>query len=153
MRGIRQGKFKPKNPIKYKGSPTNIIYRSSWEHKFMQWCDKTENVIWWQSEERRIPYWDPISEKYRNYFPDFYFLFQRSDGTRQLELVEVKPAKQTKPPKKPKKQTKAWVEEVKTYVTNKAKWEAATEWCEDHRSNFRLITEHELKIWQTQSLR
>ena len=149
MRGIKQGKFKPKNPKKYKGNPTNIIYRSSWEQEFMKWCDSNENVIWWQSEEKRIPYYDPVAQKHRFYYPDFYLLFQRSDGSQVLELVEVKPARQTKPPKKPKKQTKAWVEEVKTYITNKAKWEAATDWCEDHRSNFRLITERELKMYGT----
>ncbi|NDB85179.1 MAG: head completion protein, partial [Alphaproteobacteria bacterium] len=26
-----KGKFNPKNPNKYKGDPTNIIYRSRWE--------------------------------------------------------------------------------------------------------------------------
>ena len=29
------GKFKPSYPGKYKGDPTNIIYRSLWERKFM----------------------------------------------------------------------------------------------------------------------
>ena len=28
-----KGRYKPINPSKYKGNPTNIIYRSSWELK------------------------------------------------------------------------------------------------------------------------
>ena len=30
-----KGKFKPKHTKKYKGDPTQIIYRSLWERKFM----------------------------------------------------------------------------------------------------------------------
>ena len=40
----RQGKYRPQNPKKYGGDPTNIVYRSSYELKFMQYCDLTENV-------------------------------------------------------------------------------------------------------------
>ena len=112
----------------------------------MEWCDDSERVIWWQSEERRIPYHDPVTRRGRFYYPDFLIYFRRSDGTCQHELVEVKPFSQTKPPpKNPKKKTKAWVESVKTYLTNQAKWKAACEWCEDRGTNFRLITENELK--------
>ena len=147
MRHTYQGKFIPGNPEKYKGNPTKIIFRSSWELRFMKWCDNNEKVVWWQSEERRIPYFDPVTNKWRAYYPDFLMLYERSDGIKQLELVEVKPAKQTKPPRKnPKRKTKAWVESVKTYLTNQAKWKAAAEWCEDNGSNFRLITENELKL-------
>ena len=32
-----KGFFKPKNPQKYNGNPTNIIYRSGWELKFMMY--------------------------------------------------------------------------------------------------------------------
>jgi len=146
MRGTKQGKFKPKNPQKYKGNPTNIMYRSSWEEDFMEWCDLNKQVVWWQSEERKIPYFDPVTHKWRMYFPDFFICYKRSDGIEMLELVEIKPLKQTKEPKRnPRKKTKAWMEEVKTYVTNQAKWKAASEWCEDRGSNFRLITENQLK--------
>ena len=40
-----KGKFTPKNPQKYKGNPKNIIYRSSWERRFMSYCDKTKEVL------------------------------------------------------------------------------------------------------------
>ena len=51
----KQGRFKPRNPGKYKGDPSNIIYRSSWEKKFMLWCDCNLNVLEWGSEEIVIP--------------------------------------------------------------------------------------------------
>ena len=35
-----KGLFKPLNPQKYKGNHKNIIYRSSWEKRFMGYCDK-----------------------------------------------------------------------------------------------------------------
>ena len=40
-----QGRFHPQNPQKYKGDVNNIIYRSSWELKFMQWCYRNENIM------------------------------------------------------------------------------------------------------------
>ena len=40
-----KGKFKPANYKKYKGDPTNIVYRSLWELKFMTWCDKNESIL------------------------------------------------------------------------------------------------------------
>ena len=45
------GIYKPKNPQKYKGNPTRIIYRSMWEKKFMIFCDTTTSIIEWGSEE------------------------------------------------------------------------------------------------------
>ena len=42
--GHHQGKFKPQNPEKYKGDPMNIIFRSSWERIFCNWCDKNSKI-------------------------------------------------------------------------------------------------------------
>ena len=66
-----KGYFKPKNPKKYKGDPTNIIYRSSWECKLMIRLDEDPNVISWGSEEIIIPYRSPIDNKIHRYFVDF----------------------------------------------------------------------------------
>jgi len=41
MRSRYKGKFKVKNPQKYKGNPSNIIYRSLMELRFMKWCDSS----------------------------------------------------------------------------------------------------------------
>ena len=58
-----KGKFKPKNPQKYKGNPTNIIFRSSWERDVMSWLDTKKDVIWWQSEEKCFGYMDETTNK------------------------------------------------------------------------------------------
>ena len=71
-----KGLFKPKNPKKYKGDPTNIIYRSSWEKQCMLYFDRTDEVLEWQSEEMFVPYKHPISGKIHRYYPDF-FIFIR----------------------------------------------------------------------------
>ena len=55
------GKYRPKNPTKYKGDPTNVIYRSLWERKFMMYCDTNDKILEWGSEEFAIPYRDPVS--------------------------------------------------------------------------------------------
>ena len=55
-----KGKFQPKNTQKYVGNPTNIVYRSLWERKFMIYCDTNENILEWGSEELAIPYRSPV---------------------------------------------------------------------------------------------
>ncbi len=66
------GTYKPNNPRKYKGNPTNIIYRSLWERKFMHFCDHTSTIVEWGSEEVVIPYKSPIDGRSHRYYPDFY---------------------------------------------------------------------------------
>ena len=66
-----KGKFKPHNPFKYVGDPTNIIYRSLWELRFMRYLDSHPNVTQWASEEITIPYFSPVDKKIHRYFPDF----------------------------------------------------------------------------------
>ena len=68
----KQGKYIPRLPRKYKGDPRNIVYRSSWEYKFMLWCDQTPSVTEWGSEEIAIPYISPLDGKRHRYYPDFY---------------------------------------------------------------------------------
>ena len=136
-----QGKYRPSYPRKYKGDTSNIIYRSSWEYKFMKWCDYTTSVQEWGSEEIIIPYISPVDGKRHRYFPDFYVKIQN-----RKYLVEVKPFKQTLEPKTQKRNTKRYINEVVTYHVNKAKWKAATEFCKDHSWEFMLITEKELKV-------
>ena len=142
-----QGKFRPKNPDKYKGDYTNILYRSSWERTFMNWCDLTESVKKWQSEEKCIWYYDPVTKKKRRYFPDFIVEYQRKDGITLQEMIEIKPHRQVVgPPENPKRKTKAWAQAVMTYATNQAKWKAARQYCEDKGMNFRIVTEKELGL-------
>ena len=142
-----KGKFRPRHPEKYRGDAGNIIYRSSWERMFCNWCDKRDEVLTWQSEERRIRYYDPVAQKNRVYYPDFYVKYKRNDGIIVEELVEVKPQKQIiGPPTNPKRRTASWMNEVRTYVTNQAKWKAAAQYAENRGWNFRLVSEHELGL-------
>ena len=142
-----KGKFKPKHVKKYKGDPTQIIYRSLWEKKFMQYCDLTESISQWQSEEFWIPYKNPIDNRVHRYFPDFFIKYKDGNGKSRSVVVEVKPKKQIKEPKKnPKRKTQAWYYEVKTWVVNQAKWEAAKQFCADRQYEFKLMTEDDLGI-------
>ena len=61
-------------------------------------------------------------------------------------MIEVKPAKQTRPPKPRKKVTKSYIYECTTYAMNQAKLEAASEWCKDKKIEFKVVTEKELGI-------
>lgn len=142
-----QGRFHPQNPEKYKGDVQNIIYRSSWELKFMQWCDRNPNVIEYASEEFCIPYLSPIDGRVHRYFPDFIMKVKEQSGEIKKYIIEIKPKRQTVPPvQTSKKRTKTFINEVKTYVVNEAKWKAAEEWCKDHLLEFMVITEDQLGI-------
>ena len=141
-----KGKYKPRCPYKYKGDPTNIIYRSLWELKFMKYCDTTPSILRWSSEEIAIPYKSPIDNRVHRYFPDFYVKVRESSGKIGHKLIEVKPSKQTTPPKKPKRQTKGYIYEVREYAKNMAKWKAGNEFCKDRLWKFQVLTEHELGI-------
>ena len=141
-----KGKYYPSFPRKYKGDPTNIIFRSLWERKFMVYCDKNANVLEWNSEEIAIPYRSPLDNRVHRYFPDFYMKVRESNGIIKNYIVEVKPLKQTTPPKKPKKQTRGYIREAYEYARNQAKWKVAKEFCKDRRWEFKVITEKELCI-------
>ena len=141
-----KGKYYPSYPKKYKGDPTNIIYRSLWERKFMVYCDKNEKILEWGSEEIPLPYRSPVDNRVHRYFPDFYIKVQENTGRIKTYLIEVKPLKQTQKPKKPKRQTKNYLREVYEYAKNQAKWKAATEFCDDRMWEFKVMTEKELGI-------
>ena len=141
-----KGKYYPSYPRKYKGDPTNIIYRSLWERKFMVYCDKNDSILEWASEEIAIPYRSPIDNRVHRYFPDFYMKVKERGGKVKRYVIEVKPAKQTKPPVKPKRQTKGYIREAYEYAKNQAKWKMAREFCADRQWEFKVVTEKELGI-------
>lgn len=144
-----KGKFNPLNPKKYKGDPTNIIYRSRWELKLMSDLDKHPDVIEWSSEEIIIPYRNPITGKVHRYFPDFYVKKKNySDGKIETCIIEVKPKKETAPPKiqSGKNPTKRYLIEVETWGKNEAKWKAAEAYCKDRGWKFLIFTEDHLGI-------
>ena len=140
-----KGKYKPSNVKKYKGDPTNVIYRSLWERRFMVYCDKNDDILEWGSEEICLPYRSPVDNRVHRYFPDFYIKVKESNKIKNY-LIEIKPKKQTAPPKKPKRQTKGYLREAYEYAKNQAKWKAANEYCKDRMWEFKVMTEFELGI-------
>lgn len=144
MPRYHQGYFKPRNPQKYKGDPTNIVYRSSWELRLMSYFDDQQDVIWWKSEETVIPYRSPIDGKVHRYFPDFLISTRNKQGLVETVLIEVKPKSQTTEPKKQKIVTKRYLNEVFTWGINSSKWQAAEEYCKDKGWKFIIMTEKEI---------
>tara|TARA_B100000900_G_scaffold341563_1_gene304659 strand:- start:336 stop:770 length:435 start_codon:yes stop_codon:yes gene_type:complete len=141
-----RGRYIPTYPKKYKGDPSNIIYRSLWERKFMVYCDRNDRILEWGSEEFFIPYRSPLDGKIHRYFPDFYVKVKTKQNTTKKWVVEVKPKAQTRPPRTPKRKTKKYITEVRNYAINDAKWKNAIEYCKDRNMEFIIITEDELGI-------
>lgn len=135
-----------KNPQKYRGKRP-ITARSGWEISLItKYLDVNENIIEWSSEEVVIPYIKPTDNQQHRYFLDFSFKARCKDGSIKTFWVEVKPYNQTIPVKEPKRKTKAWLEQVKTYFINQAKWAATRKIVEQKKAHgenieFLLLTE------------
>jgi hypothetical protein len=134
------GRYKVKNPAKYRGDYTNVVYRSLWERNCFYWCENEPTVKEWSSEEVVIPYYYDVDKKYHRYFMDLRITY--TDG--RTILVEIKPAKETVPPKRPDK-SKRYLSEAFTYVKNENKWKAAKVYAKDRGWAFEIWTEHKLQ--------
>lgn len=141
-----KGVFRPKNPEKYKGDPSNIIYRSRWELLLMSRLDSHPDVLEWSSEEVVIPYRSPIDGRVHRYFVDFYVKKKTRDGKIESVLIEVKPKAQTKPPVVQTKASRRYIKEVQTWGINSAKWNAAENFCKDRGWKFQIFTEDHLGL-------
>lgn len=108
-----------------------IIYRSSYEKKFMTWLETHKTVKYWGSECFCIPYYYVVDEKIHKYYPDYFVEFE--DGT--CMVVEIKPSNQTKKPIN----ENCWA--YKEYVKNMCKWKATKEFCEAKGYKFKILTE------------
>ena len=142
-RATYKGIYRPTNPKKYAGDPNRIVYRSNWERKFMLYCDRNDDIIYWASEELSIPYVNPIDRKVHRYFPDF--IIKTKNGKRFM--IEIKPSAQTKQPKPKTKKSRAFMRESLEYIKNIAKWQAADVYCNDNNMEFKIFTEKELGIY------
>ena len=120
-----KGKFTPQNKQKFlsKRSP---VYRSMWERRFMLYCDRSENIMEWDSESIHIPYLSPKDNRWHNYYPDFYIKYKDKNNKVIKALVEIKPHFQKK------------------WDINLAKWEACQKYCYEQDLDFRVLTEREL---------
>lgn len=148
-----KGRFRPVNPQKYRGDPTNIVYRSLWEFKFFKFIDLHPDVIWWQSEEVAIPYLSPIDGKMHRYFPDVILHKKIAEDKFETVMIEIKPEGQTRPPDISKKNktptgriSRRYLNEVKTFGINDAKWKAARQYCASRNWKFEIMTEKHLNI-------
>ena len=135
-----KGMYKVKNPAKYAGDHTKVIYRSLWERNVFRWCDENTQILKWSSEEVVVPYYYDLDKKYHRYFVDLKFT--TAQGTY---LVEIKPKNQTVPPKKPSRQTAKYLNEAATYIKNQCKWKAAKTYAEDRGWKFVVWTEDEIR--------
>lgn len=134
-----QGAFTPKNPQKIVGNK-KAQYRSSWELRVMSFLDEHPNVINWGSECVHIPYVNPLTGKSTFYVPDFLIKYTDAKGTHRVELVEVKPKKETLWEAAKSKRDKAYV------ILNTAKWQAAAAWCAKNGVSFRILNEDDIFV-------
>ena len=138
---FKQGFYIPKRPLKCMNimetqEPQPIIWRSSWEQKFCQFCDETQSITRWGSEILSILYKDPIRNKMAYYFPDFYVEYIDNNKALKKVLIEVKPLKE------------ATLSEAKNgydrlmVSKNAMKWKAAIEFCKKRGIDFKVMHEH-----------
>ena len=145
-RNYRQGIFRPRFPIKYKGNVNNIVYRSSYELVAFRFFDSNPNVLEWCSEETIVPYKNPLTGRISRYFVDIYAKMKDKNGEVKKYLIEIKPHSQTLPPSTTGKKTKSFAYKQAEYAKNQAKWQAATEYCHKQRMVFVILTEKHLGI-------
>jgi hypothetical protein len=144
---FKQGYYTQQNS-KYIG-PLPVIYRSSWEYKFMVYCDKTDDVLEWSSEPMKIKYFNPLDGKNHFYYPDFYMKVKIKDGTIKKYIVEIKPSAQLKKPKQPKRVTEKTLNNynyaVNQFIKNKFKAAAAKKIASEIGMEYIILTEKSLK--------
>ena len=143
----KSGKYYPVNTEKYIGDTYNIIYRSSWEYKFCQYCDINPNITKWSSEPTCIPYWSPVDKKEHKYYVDYYIQVKKGEAYENW-LIEIKPEDQYSLSYRPvlegnvtEKKLKNYNYKLKTWIINRAKFEAATRYAESRGYKFGAINE------------
>lgn len=137
MSKFNKGEFQPKNTKKYIGKYP-IVYRSSWELGLMNKFDMHPNILEWASESLTIPYKNPFTNKNTIYIPDFYVKYIDKNNKIHVELIEVKPLKETLLEVAKTKKDKLSV------ALNTVKWRAAQAYCKKAGITFRVMTEEQL---------
>jgi hypothetical protein len=112
-------------------SHESIIYRSSYELKFIQWLESNKSVKYWGSECLQIPYYSGLDGKMHTYNPDYVVEMTNGD----VMVVEIKPYNQTVKPIN----ENCWA--YKEYIKNRYKWKAAKEMCDSKGYKFKILTE------------
>ena len=130
------GRYTVKNPKKYKGDSTQVVYRSLWVKHAFKWCGNNSDIVEWSSEEVVIRYLYEVDKRYHRYFMDLKIKFRNG----KTVLVEIKPDKETRPPEG-QRRTKRYINEAFTYIKNQNKWDAAYEYAQDRGWEFWIWTE------------
>ena len=108
-----------------------IIFRSSYEKKFVLWLESSPQVKHWGSECFNIPYYSVLDQKMHNYYPDYFVEMMNGDKI----VVEVKPHNQTVKPVN----ENCWA--AREYVRNVCKWQETIKFCNKKGYKFKIITE------------
>lgn len=151
-----KGYYQILNKDKYYPSGKVPIYKSSWEMQVFYALDINPNVLYWGYEPLEIYYYNPRYLKYSVYYPDILCHIRMDSGVEQKILIEIKPTKYTVMPKKPnppKENTPAkwerfrrsqinYENNLKDYMVNLAKWEAAQRWCQKNGVMWRILNEN-----------
>ena len=142
------GKYNPTNPGKYIGDLNSIIFRSSWELRFCQYCDLEKKILRWSSEPISIEYWSPIDKKTHLYHPDYYIKVLKDDGSEEDWIIEIKPRNQYKKELEPTLEGKVTAKKLKAYndkktawIINRCKFEAADKFAKSIGYRFGAIDE------------
>lgn len=113
----------------------------------MKFCDQNTDILQWSSEEVVVPYRSSIDGRLHRYYVDFWIKVRRNDGVIECKLIEIKPYRQTikpEPAAKAKPKSKRYLTEVRNWVINNNKWDAAKQYCSDRNWEFLILTEKNL---------
>lgn len=139
---FKQGVYTPVNPDKYLGDPTKIRYMSGWELEACRFFDNNPNIIAWNSEDVIIPYVKPTTGRVHRYVVDFLVQYVDRNGNTKIELLEVKPKKQTKRSRSKNPKTRLY-EDIE-FAINQAKWQAAAQYAAQRGWTFKVVTENDV---------
>jgi hypothetical protein len=137
---FKQGYINPNSCKKLYESQKNkpIIYRSSYERKFIEYLESSNIVESWGSECIEIKYIDKFDNTQHTYFPDYV-----ANINGVVHIFEVKPYNQCIPPDNNlPKDGYAW----RTYIKNISKWEATKKFCNTNGLKFKIITEKTINM-------
>lgn len=155
----KQGLFIPTNKDKVikLNDKGGLYYRSGLEEKMMIYLDRNDRVKRWSAEWIKIPYekqtWNSklqeMTTTTHTYYPDFYYELEKSDGSIDRVVAEVKPDSETRPPvvkeNMTAKQMKNLEYSLKTYNANLSKWKYMIDYCDRKGFVFIILTEKHIQ--------
>jgi hypothetical protein len=148
MRKTDKGLYVPKNVQKIIGNPEKITYRSGWERQVFMEFDSNPAIIAWGSEQVEIPYKHPLKNRWTVYIPDLIVVYMDKHGTKHVEMMEIKPLKETPGYRRKSvrtgKEMKLTEHDQIAQAVNAYKWAAAQHYCKKRGWAFRVLTEENL---------